>query len=91
MSKKAEKAPQELMGDTRGIKEIPDTLRRGARMSPNQLHWSLFAAGALIVTEAGGTFVSLGHDQPYFDGACGILAANPLCVRQALDILSKEQ
>ncbi len=48
------------------------------------------AAGSLIVTEAGGTFVSLGRDQPYFDGACGILAANPLCVRQALDILSKE-
>ena len=46
------------------------------------------AAGSLIVTEAGGAFVSLGHDQPYYDDACGILAANPLCVLKALEILS---
>ena len=49
MSKKAEKAPQELMGDTRGIREIPDTLRRGARMSPIQRRWSLTAATVLIL------------------------------------------
>lgn len=44
-----EKAPQELMGDTRGLKEIPDTLRRGARMSPKQLRYSLFFATVLIL------------------------------------------
>ena len=49
MSKKAEKTPQELMGDTRGIREIPDTLRRGARMSPTQRRWSLTAATVLIL------------------------------------------
>ena len=49
MSKKAETAPQELMGDTRGIREIPDTLRRGARMSPKQRRWSLTAATVLIL------------------------------------------
>lgn len=49
MSKKFEKTPQELMGDTRGIREIADTLRRGARMSPKQLRVSLFAATVLVL------------------------------------------
>lgn len=44
-----EKKPLELMGDTRGIREIPDTLRRGARMSPKQLRFSLFFATVLIL------------------------------------------
>ena len=45
------------------------------------------AAGALIVTEAGGRFFSLGHDTPYFDGASGMLACNPLCEKEARRIL----
>ena len=49
MSKKAETAPREMTGDTRGIREIPDTLRRGARMSPAQRRWSLTAATVLIL------------------------------------------
>lgn len=48
------------------------------------------AAGALLVTEAGGRFISLGRDEPYFDGPCGILAANPLCAGAALNILEEE-
>ena len=46
------------------------------------------AAGSLMVMEAGGAFLSLGHAEPYFDDACGILASNPLCVQKAMDILS---
>lgn len=46
------------------------------------------AAGALLVTEAGGRFISLGHDQPYFEGPCGILACNALCEPSARQILS---
>ena len=49
MSKNAEMNQQVLMGDTRGIREIPDTLRRGARMSPKQLRWSLFVASVLVL------------------------------------------
>ena len=50
MSKKAEKDPQELMiEDTRGIREIADTLRRGTRMSPKQLRFSLIAATVLLL------------------------------------------
>ena len=49
MSKNAETTSQVLMGDTRGIREIPDTLRRGARMSPKQLRYSLFIATVLIL------------------------------------------
>lgn len=45
------------------------------------------AAGSLIVKEAGGVFVSLGHSQPYYDDACGILACNKLCEREARNIL----
>jgi len=47
------------------------------------------AAGALIVTEAGGEFYSLGHDTPYFDGPCGILACIPGCKEKAMAILSE--
>ena len=47
------------------------------------------AAGSLLVTEAGGRFVSLGHAAPYFDDACGILASNVPCVDQALKILQE--
>lgn len=45
------------------------------------------AAGSLIVTEAGGSFQSLGHDRPYYDGPCGILAAAPSCREAAFEIL----
>ena len=47
------------------------------------------AAGSLIVKEAGGAFVSLGHDRPYYDDACGILACNPLCEAGARQILEE--
>jgi len=49
VSMKTEKSALELMGDTRGLREIPDTLRRGARMSPKQRRWSLFFAAAAIL------------------------------------------
>ncbi len=58
MSKKAEKTPLELMGDTRGIREIPDTLRRGARMSPKQLRFSLAVATVLLLALIGLIIVS---------------------------------
>ena len=45
------------------------------------------AAGSLLVKEAGGRFISLGHEAPYYDGPSGILAANPLCVDKALSVL----
>lgn len=45
------------------------------------------AAGALLVQEAGGQFISLGQPGPYFDGPCGILASNNLCVEQAFEII----
>lgn len=48
------------------------------------------AAGSLIVQEAGGVFVSLGHDRPYYDGASGMMAANPLCAAKAKEILEAE-
>lgn len=46
------------------------------------------AAGALLVSEAGGRFFSLGHDRPYFDDACGILASNLPCADKAMETLS---
>ena len=49
MSKKEYSAQQALMGDTRGMRELPDTLRRGARMSPTQLRWCLFIATVLVL------------------------------------------
>ena len=45
------------------------------------------AAGSLIVREAGGVFLSLGHAQAYYDSACGILACNKACERDARRIL----
>ena len=45
------------------------------------------AAGSLIVREAGGVFLSLGHAQAYYDAACGILACNKACERDARRIL----
>ena len=61
MSKKIETAPQAVMGDTRGLKDIPDTLRRGARMSPKQLRWSLFFATILILALAALIVISKGR------------------------------
>ncbi len=48
------------------------------------------AAGALLVTEAGGVFRSLGHAAPYFDGPSGILACVPGCLKGAEEALSEE-
>lgn len=45
------------------------------------------AAGSLLVREAGGQFYSLGHDAPYYDGACGIMACNESCRENAQRIL----
>ena len=47
------------------------------------------AAGALILLEAGGCFLSLGHEKPYFDGPCGILACSRTCEEKALALLEK--
>ena len=47
------------------------------------------AAGSLVVTEAGGRFFSLGHDHPYFEDACGILASNLPCAGRALGVLQE--
>lgn len=49
-----------------------------------------FAAGALIVTEAGGCFFSLGHEEPWFETPTGVMACNPRCREEAMKIL-KEQ
>ena len=50
MSKKIKTdAPIEFEKDKRGLKDIPDTLRRHARMSERQIRWSLIIAGLLIV------------------------------------------
>lgn len=46
------------------------------------------AAGSLIVQEAGGVYISLGHTTPYFEQACGMICGNPLCMENALQILS---
>ena len=46
-----------------------------------------YAAGSLIVTEAGGRFVSIGHEAPFYEGASGVLACNPLCAEAAARIL----
>lgn len=45
------------------------------------------AAGALLVTEAGGFYHSIGHEQPYFDEACGMICGNRACQAPALAIL----
>lgn len=38
------------------------------------------AAGALLVTEAGGIFGSVGHEKPWFSSPSGVYAANPACL-----------
>lgn len=48
------------------------------------------AAGALLVTEAGGFYHSLSHEQPYFDEACGMVCGNLACEALALSILRKQ-
>ncbi len=48
-----------------------------------------YAAGSLIVTEAGGCFRSLGHDRPYYESAAGVLACNPACEAEAAAILEE--
>ena len=45
------------------------------------------AAGSLLVTEAGGRYHSLGHETPYYDGPCGMLACSAVCDEQAMNIL----
>lgn len=47
------------------------------------------AAGALLVQEAGGCYISLGRGAPYFDGPCGILACSVPCREKALRILEE--
>ncbi|MBQ9197958.1 MAG: inositol monophosphatase [Clostridia bacterium] len=47
------------------------------------------AAGSLLVTEAGGRFYSLGHAQPYYDDASGVLAVTPACDAMAREILAE--
>ena len=47
------------------------------------------AAGALIVEEAGGRFISRGHDAPFFEAACGMLACNAACAADALRVLQE--
>lgn len=47
------------------------------------------AAGALLVTEAGGRYLSLQHDRPCFDGPCGMLACNAVCEEQAIRIIQE--
>ena len=50
MSKKIKMdAPIEFEKDKRGLRDIPDTLRRHARMSKKQITWSLIIAGILLV------------------------------------------
>ena len=49
MSKKDEMNAQIRMGDIRGMRELPDTLRRGMRMSPAQLRWSLLIAAVAVL------------------------------------------
>ena len=52
------------------------------QMSP----WDV-AAGALLVTEAGGHYQSFGHDHPYFEGVSGAIACNTACKDAAWEIL----
>ena len=58
MSKRELSAPQVPMGDTRGMRELPDTLRRGVRMSPIQLRWCLIIATVLVLGLAALVLVS---------------------------------
>ena len=53
MSKKIDKEEQIQFQPERGIREIPDTLRRHARMSPKQMRISMIIATALVLLLAG--------------------------------------
>jgi myo-inositol-1(or 4)-monophosphatase len=59
----------------------------------SDIYWELilspwdFAAGALIVKEAGGLICSPGRGALRFDQRTPVLAANPLCFKQAEEIL----
>ena len=48
------------------------------------------AAGALLVWEAGGAYISLGRETPWFEGPCGMLACNSKCLDHAGKILEEE-
>lgn len=49
-----------------------------------------FAAGALLVTEAGGHFaMPFGDGEVRFDRPQGVLAANEVCMQEALTLISK--
>lgn len=56
------------------------------RLSP----WD-YAAGALLITEAGGRFMMPFEEKPDFSKATCILATNPLCEAQALAIVREAQ
>ena len=62
----------------------------------SDIYWELilspwdFAAGALIVTEAGGLILSPGRGELRFDRRAPVLAANPLCIEQAKEMLLSE-
>ena len=47
-----------------------------------------YAAGALLVEEAGGVFSMPFEEKMRFDRPAGILAATPLCVQKALEVLT---
>lgn len=47
------------------------------------------AAGSLIVQEAGGFYCSIGHEEPYFDDACGMICGNLACKAHALHLLEE--
>ena len=47
-----------------------------------------FAAGALLITEAGGKFLMPYQDQPDFGKPACVLACNPLCLDEAVKILN---
>ncbi len=59
----------------------------------SDIYWELilspwdFAAGALIVKEAGGMIVSPGRGPLHFDQKTPVLAANPICFDKAEEIL----
>lgn len=47
------------------------------------------AAGSLIITEAGGEYLSLDFPAPTFHAPSGVLAASPVCMESALQIIKK--
>ena len=70
MSNKMKLSPQGALEDRRGIRDIPDTIRRGARMNKTQFRFSLIAAAvilfvliALIVLSKGQAAAILQHNE----------------------------